>query len=868
MDTTVLSQYRQHTQERAVLGIPPLPLTAAQTSAVCDLLQQPPAGEEEYLLHLIRDRVPPGVDEAAYIKAGFLTAIAKGELSSPLITPVAAVELLGTMLGGYNVHSLIDLLRHGNPELATTAAKALSHTLLVYDAFHDVQDLMHQGNPYAHQVMAAWANGDWFTCREPLPEAITVTVFKVAGETNTDDLSPAPHATTRPDIPLHATVMLESRLPGALQIIAELKQKGYPLAYVGDVVGTGSSRKSATNSVIWHIGRDIPYVPNKRTGGVCLGGKIAPIFFNTMEDSGALPIECDVTQMNMGDVITIYPYRGDITNAAGEVISRFTLKPDTLLDEVRAGGRIPLLIGRTLTDKARAALGLEPSPLFTRPTPPVESNKGYTLAQKIVGRACGLPGVRPGTYCEPVMTTVGSQDTTGPMTRDELKELACLGFGADLVLQSFCHTAAYPKPVDVKTHKELPDFITSRGGVSLRPGDGIIHSWLNRMLLPDTVGTGGDSHTRFPLGISFPAGSGLVAFAAALGVMPLDMPESVLVRFKGSLQPGVTLRDIVNAIPYVAIQQGKLTVAKENKKNVFSGRIMEMEGLPDLQLEQAFELTDATAERSAAGCTIKLSEETVATYLRSNVVLLKNMVARGYGDARTILRRVKKMEAWLANPHLLAADPDAEYADVIEVDLDQIKEPLVAAPNDPDNIKTLSECAGDPVQEVFIGSCMTNIGHYRAAAKVLEGEGAVQVRLWIAPPTRMDEQQLREEGYYSIFAAAGARLEMPGCSLCMGNQARVADNTTVFSTSTRNFNNRMGKGARVYLGSAELAAVCALLGRIPTREEYLDIVTRKIDPFAAELYRYLYFDQIPEYENQGRLISKEEEAKLLASIGD
>ncbi len=866
MDTTVLSQYRQQTQERAALGIPPLPLTAAETSAVCDLLQHPPAGEEEYLLHLIRDRVPPGVDEAAYIKAGFLTAIAKGELTSPLITPVAAVELLGTMLGGYNVQSLIDLLRHDNPELASAAATALSHTLLVYDAFHDVQDLMHQGNTYARQVMESWANGDWFTCRDPLPEAITVTVFKVAGETNTDDLSPAPHATTRPDIPLHATVMLESRLPGALQIIADLKQKGYPLAYVGDVVGTGSSRKSATNSVIWHIGRDIPYVPNKRTGGVCLGGKIAPIFFNTMEDSGALPIECDVTQMNMGDVITIYPYRGEITNEAGEVISRFTLKPDTLLDEVRAGGRIPLLIGRTLTDKARAALGLEPSPLFTRPKAPVESNKGYTLAQKIVGKACGLPGVRPGTYCEPVMTTVGSQDTTGPMTRDELKELACLGFGADLVLQSFCHTAAYPKPVDIKTHKELPDFITSRGGVSLRPGDGIIHSWLNRMLLPDTVGTGGDSHTRFPLGISFPAGSGLVAFAAALGVMPLDMPESVLVRFKGSLQPGVTLRDIVNAIPYVAIQQGKLTVAKENKKNVFSGRIMEMEGLPDLQLEQAFELTDATAERSAAGCTIKLSEETVATYLRSNVALLKNMVARGYGDARTILRRVKKMEAWLANPSLLSADADAEYADVIEVDLDQIKEPLVAAPNDPDNIKTLSECAGDPVQEVFIGSCMTNIGHYRAAAKVLEGEGAVKVRLWIAPPTRMDEQQLREEGYYGIFAAAGARMEMPGCSLCMGNQARVADNTTVFSTSTRNFNNRMGKGARVYLGSAELAAVCALLGRIPTHEEYLEIVTRKIDPFAADLYRYLYFDQIPDYENQGRVISKEEEAKLLASI--
>ncbi|MCH9055152.1 bifunctional aconitate hydratase 2/2-methylisocitrate dehydratase [Synechococcus sp. PCC 6716] len=867
MDTTVLNQYRQHTDERAALGIPPLPLTAAQVSAVCDLLQQPPQGEEDYLIHLLRDRVPPGVDEAAYIKAGFLTAIANGELHSPLISPIAAVELLGTMLGGYNVQSLIALLGHENSELAAAAAQALSQTLLVYDAFHDVQDLMQQGNAHARHVMESWANGDWFTRRPELPEAITVTVFKVPGETNTDDLSPAPHATTRPDIPLHATVMLENRLPGALQIIADLKQKGYPLAYVGDVVGTGSSRKSATNSVIWHIGRDIPYVPNKRTGGVCLGGKIAPIFFNTMEDSGALPIECDVTAMAMGDVITIYPYKGEITNAAGDVISTFSLKPDTLRDEVRAGGRIPLLIGRTLTDKARAALGLDPSPLFTRPAAPIESTKGYTLAQKIVGKACGLPGVRPGTYCEPVITTVGSQDTTGPMTRDELKELACLGFGADLVMQSFCHTAAYPKPVDIKTHKELPDFIHSRGGVSLRPGDGIIHSWLNRMLLPDTVGTGGDSHTRFPLGISFPAGSGLVAFAAALGVMPLDMPESVLVRFKGQLQPGVTLRDIVNAIPYVAIQQGKLTVAKENKKNVFSGRILEMEGLPDLQLEQAFELTDATAERSAAGCTIKLSEETVATYLRSNIVLLKNMVARGYSDPRTILRRVKRMEEWLANPTLLAADPDAEYADVIEVYLDQIREPLVAAPNDPDNIKTLSECAGDPVQEVFIGSCMTNIGHYRAAAKVLEGEGAVKVRLWIAPPTRMDEQQLREEGYYGIFAAAGARMEMPGCSLCMGNQARVADNTTVFSTSTRNFNNRMGKGARVYLGSAELAAVCALLGRIPTREEYLEIVTRKIDPLAADIYRYLYFDQIPDYENQGRLISIAEEEKLMASVG-
>ncbi|MCL6435808.1 MAG: bifunctional aconitate hydratase 2/2-methylisocitrate dehydratase [Leptolyngbyaceae cyanobacterium HOT.MB2.61] len=862
----MLESYRQHVADRAKLGIPPLPLSAQQTADLCELLQHPPAGEEAFLVELLRDRVPPGVDQAAYVKAGFLTAIAKGEMTSPLVPPQYAVELLGTMMGGYNVHSLIDLLQSPKLELASTAAIALSKTLLVYDAFHDVQELADQGNPYAKQVMESWANAEWFTSRPELPEAITVTVFKVPGETNTDDLSPAPHATTRPDIPLHATVMLETRLPGGLDTIAELKQKGHPIAYVGDVVGTGSSRKSATNSVLWHIGNDIPFVPNKRTGGYCLGGKIAPIFFNTMEDSGALPIECDVTQMETGDVITLYPYKGEITNASGEVISTFSLKPDTILDEVRAGGRIPLLIGRTLTDKARAALGLGPSPVFTRPQMPADSCKGFTLAQKMVGKACGLPGVRPGTYCEPVMTTVGSQDTTGPMTRDELKELACLGFGADLVMQSFCHTAAYPKPVDIKTHHELPDFIKERGGVSLRPGDGIIHSWLNRMLLPDTVGTGGDSHTRFPLGISFPAGSGLVAFAAALGVMPLDMPESVLVRFKGQLQAGVTLRDIVNAIPYVAIQQGKLTVAKENKQNIYSGKIIEMEGLPDLKLEQAFELTDATAERSAAGCTIKLSTETVAEYLRSNVALLKNMVARGYGDARTILRRVRKMEEWLANPILMEPDSDAEYADIIEVDLDQIREPLVAAPNDPDNIKLMSECAGDPIHEVFIGSCMTNIGHYRAAAKVLEGQGQVKVRLWICPPTRMDEKMLRDEGYYSIFAAAGARLEMPGCSLCMGNQARVADGVTVFSTSTRNFNNRMGKGAQVYLGSAELAAVCALLGRIPTVEEYMEVVTNKIDPFAADLYRYLNFDQIAGFEDEGRLIPKEEEEKLAASV--
>jgi len=863
----MLESYRQHVAERSVLGIPPLPLSAEQTSDLCEQLKNPPVGEEEALLSMLVDRVPPGVDQAAYVKAGFLTAIAKGEASSPLISPEAAVDLLGTMMGGYNVQSLIDLLQVEDAEITGAATRSLSKILLVYDAFHDVEELAKGGNAYAQQVMQSWAEAEWFTSRSVLPESITVTVFKVPGETNTDDLSPAPHATTRPDIPLHATVMLETRMPGGLEAIAQLKQKGHPVAYVGDVVGTGSSRKSAINSVLWHIGDDIPHVPNKRTGGYILGGKIAPIFFNTAEDSGALPIECDVTQLNTGDVITIYPYKGEITNEVGTVISSFSLKPDTILDEVRAGGRIPLLIGRTLTDKTRIALGLVPSDLFVRPQMPTDTGKGFTLAQKMVGKACGLVGVRPGTSCEPIMTTVGSQDTTGPMTRDELKELACLGFSADLVMQSFCHTAAYPKPVDIKTHKDLPDFMHERGGVALRPGDGIIHSWLNRMLLPDTVGTGGDSHTRFPLGISFPAGSGLVAFAAALGVMPLDMPESVLVRFKGGLQPGVTLRDIVNAIPYAAMQRGLLTTSKENKQNVFSGRIMEMEGLPDLKLEQAFELTDATAERSCAGSTIKLSTDTVAEYLRSNVALLKNMAARGYGDARTILRRVAKMEQWLANPSLMSGDADAEYAEVIEVDLDQIKEPIVAAPNDPDNIKLMSECAGDPIHEVFIGSCMTNIGHYRAAAKVLEGAGPVKVRLWICPPTRMDEKQLREEGMYGTFAAAGARTEMPGCSLCMGNQARVEDGVTVFSTSTRNFNNRMGKGAQVYLGSAELAAVCALLGKIPTVEEYMAIVTQKIDPFASELYRYLNFDQIPNYEDEGRVIALEDMPRIEDILG-
>ncbi|MFN6561934.1 MAG: bifunctional aconitate hydratase 2/2-methylisocitrate dehydratase [Nostoc sp. ChiSLP01] len=880
----MLEQYRQHVVERAALGIPPLPLDAKQTSELCELLKNPPKGEEDTLLHLLSDRVPPGVDAAAYVKAGFLTAIAKKEITSPLISPIQAVQLLGTMVGGYNVQALIDLLQfatvsvsdssetplvmggQGKEPIAAYAANALSKILLVYDAFHDVLELS-KTNPFAKLVVDSWAEAEWFTARPTVPKAITVTVFKVPGETNTDDLSPAQSATTRPDIPLHALVMLESRQAGSLQTIAELKKKGHPVAYVGDVVGTGSSRKSAINSVLWHMGNDIPYVPNKRAGGYILGGAIAPIFFNTSEDAGALPIQCDVTKLETGMVITIHPYKGEITNEAGEVISTFTLKPDTILNEVRAGGRIPLLIGRTLTDKTRLALGLPPSTVFIRPQQPSDTGKGYTLAQKIVGKACGLTGVRPGTSCEPIMTTVGSQDTTGPMTRDELKELACLGFSADLVMQSFCHTVAYPKPVDIKTHHDLPDFFAQRGGVALRPGDGIIHSWLNRMLLPDTVGTGGDSHTRFPLGISFPAGSGLVAFAAALGVMPLDMPESVLVRFKGELQPGVTLRDIVNAIPYVAIQKGLLTVEKQNKKNVFSGRILEIEGLPNLKVEQAFELADATAERSCAGSTIKLSVETISEYLRSNVALLKNLIARGYQDPRTILRRIAKMEEWLANPVLLEADADAEYAEIIEIDLNEIKEPIVAAPNDPDNVKLLSEVANDPVQEVFLGSCMTNIGHYRAMAKVLEGAGEVKTRLWIAPPTRMDEHQLKEEGVYAIFGAAGARTEIPGCSLCMGNQARVADGTTVFSTSTRNFNNRMGKDARVYLGSAELAAVCALLGRIPTVPEYLDIVAKKIDPFANDLYRYLNFDQIAGFEDEGRVIALEDMPKIEDILG-
>ncbi len=840
----MLNAYRDHAAQRAAQGLPPLPLNVEQTAALAELLKNPPAGEEDFLVDLLENRVPAGVDQAAYVKAGFLAGVAKGKTTSPLVSREKAVQLLGTMLGGYNVGPLIELL---DSDLAEQAIAALSHITLVFDAFHDVADKMKAGNPHARKLLQSWADAGWFTSRAPLPDSLQVVVFKVPGETNTDDLSPAQVAWSRPDIPLHATEMLVSRLPGSLETIAELKKKGLPLAYVGDVVGTGSSRKSAINSVQWYMGRDIPFIPNKRTGGIVLGSKIAPIFFNTAEDSGALPIECDVSAMNTGDVVTIYPFKGEIHDTAGKTLSTFTLTPVTMPDEVRANGRIPLIIGRGLTGRAREALGLPHSDLFIQSVQPKDTGKGFTLAQKMVGRACGVAGVRPGTYCEPKMATVGSQDTTGGMTRDELKELACLGFSADLVMQSFCHTAAYPKPVDIKLQHELPEFMASRGGVSLKPGDGVIHSWLNRMLLPDTVGTGGDSHTRFPIGISFPAGSGLVAFAAAMGMMPLDMPESVLVRFTGQMQPGITLRDLVNAIPYAAIQEGTMTVGKQGKKNVFSGRILEIEGLPDLKVEQAFELADASAERSAAGCTVRLDKEPVIEYLNSNVALLSNMIENGYQDARTLQRRIDAMQAWLAKPELLAPDADAEYAHVIEIDLATIKEPLLACPNDPDDIKPLSAVAGDKIDEVFIGSCMTNIGHYRAAAKILEDAGLIKPRLWVVPPTRMDEQELREEGAYSVFGRVGARTEMPGCSLCMGNQARVADNATVFSTSTRNFDNRMGKGARVYLGSAELAGACARLGRIPTVQEYLDLVGNIIAPQADSIYRYLNFDRMEEY---------------------
>jgi len=848
----MLKAYRDHVAERAAQGLPPLPLSPEQTAALVELLKSPPAGEEDFLLDLFENRVPAGVDQAAYVKAAFLTDLAHGKVESPLVCRQHAVQLLGTMLGGYNVGTLIELL--DDATLAPDAVQALSHTTLIFDAFHDVAEKVKAGNAHARELVQSWAAAEWFTSKPALAESIQCVVFKVDGETNTDDLSPAQAAWSRPDIPLHATEMLVNKMPDGLATIAALKQKGLPLAYVGDVVGTGSSRKSAINSVQWFMGTDIPHIPGKRTGGIVLGDKIAPIFFNTAEDSGALPIQCDVSGMKTGDVISIYPFKGEIHDAAGKVISTFKLEPVTLADEVRAGGRIPLIIGRGLTAKAREALGLPHSDLFIQPLPVKDSGKGYTLAQKMVGRACGVPGVRPGTYCEPKMASVGSQDTTGGMTRDELKELACLGFSADLVMQSFCHTAAYPKPVDIKLHHTLPEFISSRGGVSLRPGDGVIHSWLNRMLLPDTVGTGGDSHTRFPIGISFPAGSGLVAFAAAMGAMPLDMPESVLVRFKGEMQPGISLRDLVNAIPYAAIQKGDLTVGKQGKKNVFSGRILEIEGLPELKVEQAFELADASAERSAAACTVRLDTAPVIEYLNSNVVLLENMIENGYQDARTLQRRIDAMKAWLAKPELLQPDADAEYAYVLDIDLDQIKEPLVACPNDPDDIKPLSAVAGDKIDEVFIGSCMTNIGHYRAASKVLEDAGLIPTKLWVAPPTRMDEAELREEGVYGIFGRAGARMEMPGCSLCMGNQARVADRATVFSTSTRNFDNRMGKDARCYLGSAELAAVCARLGKIPSVEEYLAVVKDKITPLADNIYRYLNFNQMESYAHKGKAI--------------
>ncbi len=851
----MLEAYRAHVAERAEQGVPPLPLSADQVNGLVELLKNPPAGEEDALMDLLINRVPPGVDDAAYVKAAFLAAVSKGEASSPLVNKEKAVELLGTMLGGYNIQPMIDLL--DDADLGGLAAEQLKYTLLMFDAFHDVHEKSKAGNTNAKAVVESWANAEWFTRKADLPAEIKLTVFKVTGETNTDDLSPAQDAWSRPDIPVHALAMLkmeregivpdDSGKTGPIKLIDELKAKGNPLVYVGDVVGTGSSRKSATNSVLWHMGDDIPFVPNKRSGGVVLGGKIAPIFFNTVEDSGALPIECPVEQMNMGDVITVKPYEGVVTNEAGEVISEFSLKTDVILDEVKAGGRIPLIIGRSLTEKAREALGLDATDTFRRPVDPADTGKGFTLAQKMVGKACGVDGIRPGTYCEPRMGTVGSQDTTGPMTRDELKELACLGFSADLVMQSFCHTAAYPKPVDINTQHTLPEFIQNRGGVSLRPGDGVIHSWLNRMLLPDQVGTGGDSHTRFPLGISFPAGSGLVAFGAALGVMPLDMPESVLVKFSGEMQPGITLRDLVNAIPHAALKRGLLTVEKRGKKNCYNGRILEIQGLPNLTVEQAFELSDASAERSAAGCTIDLSEESVAEYLRSNIIMLRWMIENGYEDARTLERRARAMEEWLENPVLMRADADAEYSEVIEINMSEIKEPLLACPNDPDDVKTLSEVAGDKIDEVFIGSCMTNIGHFRAAGKLLQTAGnTLPTRLWIAPPTKMDEQQLMEEGYFNIYAQAGARTEMPGCSLCMGNQARIAANSTAVSTSTRNFPNRLGQGANVYLSSAELASIAAIMGKLPTVAEYMEYAT-KIDSMGPEIYRYLNFDKMPEY---------------------
>ncbi len=854
----MLQAYRDHVAERAALGIPPLPLSAKQTAELIELLKAPPAGEEAFLLNLITHRVPAGVDDAAKVKASYLAAVAHGTEKSPLISRAKATELLGTMLGGYNIGPMIDLL--DDAEVGVVAAEGLKKTLLMFDQFHDVKEKADKGNASAKSVLQSWADAEWFTSRPEVPQSITFTVFKVPGETNTDDLSPAPDATTRPDIPMHALAMLKNKRDGAafvpeedgkrgpIKFIEDLVKRGLPVAYVGDVVGTGSSRKSATNSVLWFTGEDIPFIPNKKFGGICLGTKIAPIFYNTMEDAGSLPIELNVDQMNMGDTVELRPYEGKALKD-GKVIAEFQVKSEVLFDEVRAGGRIPLIIGRGLTAKAREALGLPASTLFRLPQAPVDSGKGFSLAQKMVGRACGLPegqGVRPGTYCEPKMTSVGSQDTTGPMTRDELKDLACLGFSADLVMQSFCHTAAYPKKVDVKMHHELPDFISTRGGISLRPGDGVIHSWLNRLLTPDTVGTGGDSHTRFPIGISFPAGSGLVAFAAATGVMPLDMPESVLVRFKGKMQPGVTLRDLVNAIPLYAIKAGLLTVEKKGKKNIFSGRILEIEGLPDLKVEQAFELSDASAERSAAGCTVHLNKEPIAEYINSNITLMKWMIAEGYADARTLQRRIAAQEAWLKDQTLMKGDADAEYAAVIEIDLADIHEPIVACPNDPDDVKTLSDVAGAKIDEVFIGSCMTNIGHFRAASKLLEGKRDIPVKLWIAPPTKMDAQQLTEEGHYGVFGNAGARTEMPGCSLCMGNQAQVREGATVMSTSTRNFPNRLGKNTNVYLGSAELASICSKLGRIPTKDEYMADMG-VLTAASGQIYQYLNFDKIEDY---------------------
>tara|TARA_B100000809_G_scaffold112044_1_gene110555 strand:- start:8491 stop:11085 length:2595 start_codon:yes stop_codon:yes gene_type:complete len=845
----VLEAHREHIAERAELGVVPKPLSAEQVADLIELLKTPAPGEEAFILDLISNRVPAGVDEAAYVKAGFLSAVAKGEATSPLIEKKQAVELLGTMLGGYNITTLVELL--DDTELGETAAKQLCHTLLMFDAFHDVAEKASQGNSHAQQVMQSWADAQWFTSRPEIPTKLTVVVYKIPGETNTDDLSPAQDAWSRPDIPLHALAMYKNPREGvtnAIEQINELEKTGFPVALVGDVMGTGSSRKSATNSVLWHIGNDIPHIPNKRDGGVCIGGKIAPIFFNTMEDSGALPFECDVERLETGDIIDIDVYAGRITrHDSDEVVTEFELQTEVLLDEVRAGGRIPLIIGRGLTQRAREALKLASSDVFRSPVTAAKSASGFTLAQKMVGKACGVEGVRPGSYCEPRMTTVGSQDTTGPMTRDELKDLACLGFSADLVMQSFCHTAAYPKPVDIDTQHSLPDFMQTRGGIALRPGDGIIHSWLNRMLLPDTVGTGGDSHTRFPIGISFPAGSGLVAFAAATGVMPLDMPESVLVRFSGEMQPGITLRDLVNAIPYAALQSGDLTLEKKGKKNIYSGRILEIEGLPELKVEQAFEISDSSAERSAGGCTIRLGKEPIIEYFKSNITLLRWMISEGYQDARTLERRARAMEAWLKDPVLMEPDADAEYFKIIEIDLNQIKEPLLACPNDPDDIKTLSEVQGTKIDEVFIGSCMTNIGHFRAAAEVLKQvEGGIPTKLWIVPPTKMDQRQLIEEGIYNVFGVAGARTEIPGCSLCMGNQARVAPNSTVISTSTRNFPNRLGEGANVYLASSELSAVSAAMGKIPSMDEYMAYM-ENINTMTDNIYRYLNFDEIASY---------------------